>query len=717
MHAPAETSPVSLEPRTIATPVIVAGMHRSGTSLSTSFLEAMGLDVGSDLVPGDANNRRGYFEDRRFLELNRRIVAECCDAEDSGHPDWGWTERESFDASRLASYADEGRQLLEEIGARSRPWGFKDPRSTLLLDFWDQLLDDARYVLVYRHPWDVADSMQRLGADVFLRRPDYAPRIWSVYNRHLLEFYRRHRERCVLASTHALIEQPEAFAEQVIGKLGLELDAARLGAVYDEQELTNRPCGDPLPRLFAATYPETLSVLRTLEAEADLPTVGRWAVSAAEEALRPYRFTPSPEVPEPPVAVVIPCRDHGHQVIDAIASVERSIPEPYELILVDDGSKDPATVGIMARLREAGYHVEHQEPSGVCAARNRAFKLVRAPYVIPLDADNRLRQGPFLAAAIAELEADPGLGVVYGDRYEFGLRQGRVAGGEFDIHRLLSGNYIDTCSVIRWTTWKDVGGYDEQILTWEDWELWIRVARRGWRFRHLDQVAFDYRVRPGSKVSTAGDPQVLKRVLDRVATNHREVLKNHLVQQLGHSLAAWPFLLLEEQERLRGLVAATGESGPGTEESAQASANPALESSESFELARARLAAVEAAREAERAGWRLEHAKTSAQHFEDSAKRLQDQLAARDEVVRVQQASLDDLRKRAELAESAYQQVEAESALQREDSRRVGLAYERAIREIDGLRQQIEHLVAANETEPPSVLARLWQNLLGGGTS
>jgi len=48
------------------------------------------------------------------------------------------------------------------------------------------------------------------------------------------------------------------------------------------------------------------------------------------------------------VAVVIPCRDHGYLIIEAIASVERSIPEPYELIIVDDGSQDPGTVEIMA---------------------------------------------------------------------------------------------------------------------------------------------------------------------------------------------------------------------------------------------------------------------------------------------------------------------------------------------------------------------------------
>lgn len=687
-------------------PVVVAGMFRSGTSLMTSFLAAMGLDLGKNLLPADANNL-GYFEDQSFLELNRRLVAACCDPDDGGHADWGWTEGERFDASQLASYSGDGRRLLEDIGPRQGPWGFEDPRTTLLLDYWDELLEDARYVLVYRNPWDVSDSMQRLGSETFLRRPDYAPRIWSFYNRRLLDFYRRHPARCVLVSLHAVLEQPEAFTQLVIGKLGLELEATPLEAVYEGQRLTNLPVGDPLPRLFAATYPETLQRLRSLETEADLSTDPRWAdTDAAGGPLRPYRFTPSPEAAEPPVAVVIPCRDHGHLIIEAIASVERSVPEPYELIIVDDGSRDPGTVEIMDRLEEAGYRIEHQEPSGVCAARNRGFALARAPYIIPLDADNRLRPGPFLAAAIAELEADPSLGVVYGDRHEFGLRKGLQKIVDFDLNTLLRGNYIDTCAVVRWTTWSDTGGYDEKFLTWEDWELWIRVARRGWKFRHLDQVAFDYRVRPGSRVSATQNPQILKTILERVMTSHREVFEPYLIQQIGHTLAAWPFLLLEECDRLRELGTASSENELGT-------AQTSKPRDHELQLTRARLAALQAAREADSAGWRLHHAKTSAKHFEASAKQLRDTLAARDEVVKLQQTALADLRNRAELAETAYANVKAESVAREQKLQKLqhlDLAHETAVREAEELRRKVEHMTATIDSRAYG-LARLWWNL------
>src|SRR5262249_24967873 len=137
---------------------------------------------------------------------------------------------------------------------------------------------------------------------------------------------------------------------------------------------------------------------------------------------------------------------------------------------------------------------------GLAAARNRGFELATAPYVLPLDADNRLRPG-FVPAAFALLEADPRVGAVYGDRHEFGLRQGTVLVPEGDLGNLLLINSIDACAVVRKAMWSDCGGYDPGAPAWEDWELWISAVERGWQLRHLPLVGFDYRVRPGSMIA------------------------------------------------------------------------------------------------------------------------------------------------------------------------------------------------------------------------
>ena len=145
--------------------------------------------------------------------------------------------------------------LASRVGGQ-RLWGWKDPRTTLLLDFWDRLLDSAYYILVYRFPWDVADSMQRLGEPLFLRNPEYAYRFWSFYIRHLLDFFIRNSQRCVLLSTNALQQDPNRLAALLRKKLNLEIRHANLRDIYEHKLFTSTEGSNPLIDLVAATSPQ-----------------------------------------------------------------------------------------------------------------------------------------------------------------------------------------------------------------------------------------------------------------------------------------------------------------------------------------------------------------------------------------------------------------------------------------------------------------------------
>src|ERR1700674_2153521 len=190
--------------------LIVTGMHRSGTSFVASLLAAWNVRMGDQLLPADRGNPADYFEDVDFRELNRRILVACTPPED-GHRDWGWTESESFDARPLPAHRNEAAALVVARERAGDPWGWKDPRTSMLLDFWDEVLGrEARFLLLYRHPWEVADSMLRTGADVWLTHPGYPARIWTYYNRRILDFHQRHRDRTLLVSTNRMLRDPEA---------------------------------------------------------------------------------------------------------------------------------------------------------------------------------------------------------------------------------------------------------------------------------------------------------------------------------------------------------------------------------------------------------------------------------------------------------------------------------------------------------------------------
>lgn len=507
--------------------LIVTGMHRSGTSFAASLLAAWNVRMGDRLLPADHGNQAGYFEDVGFQELNRRILVACTPPEE-GHRDWGWTESEIFDDGQLPAYRNAATALVAERERAGGPWGWKDPRTSVLLDFWDEVLEgEARVLLLYRHPWEVADSMLRTGADVWLTHPGYPARIWTYYNRRILDFHRRHRDRTLLVSANRMLRDPEAFASMLRRRFGIEANADTMARLRLENSFVSLPDDDPLPRLWHYTNAEAMKTLEALDDAADLGNDRQWEAASRTAARRPAK--------RPRLSVIIPCYDDGDYLIDAVASVERNAPADTELIVVDDGSTQPRTRQVFAALRKAGRRVIEGPHSGLSAARNVGIEASAGDYFLPLDADNRLLPG-FAAEAVALLDADPAAGVVYGDRHEFGARTRDVSVPELDLPAMLWSNYIDACAVVRRAVWSDVGGYDIAFNEWEDWDFWLGAAGRGWRFLHLPKTTFEYRIRPDSLhhqfLRRTDYPSTLRRIYEK----HRGLVSEHAAEILitGH---------------------------------------------------------------------------------------------------------------------------------------------------------------------------------------
>ncbi len=205
----------------------------------------------------------------------------------------------------------------------------------------------------------------------------------------------------------------------------------------------------------------------------------------------------------PKVSVVITCYDLGAYLQEALESIARyPHADHYEVIVVDDGSTDPATQAIVTALDPDLYRVLRQPNQGLASARNNGAALARGPFIITLDADNRIHPA-FIEHSIAVLEQRPEVGVVYGDAMYFEERTGRRAVGRFDMRRLINENYIDACACVRRSVLERVGGYDAAmpVMGWEDWDLWLRLAVSGVEFHYVPEVFFDYRVRKGSMIT------------------------------------------------------------------------------------------------------------------------------------------------------------------------------------------------------------------------
>ena len=494
--------------------------------MTAMLLAQHGVDMGSRLVPGNRHNRRGYFEDADFVALQRSMMAAATAGGVRGWPDWGWTEDECFDTTRLASFAPEVRRLLELRSTGAALWGWKDPRSTLLLEFWAELLPEAHFLLIYRYPWNVADSIQRLSAPVFNEHPAYAWAIWQFYNRRLLAFHQRFRERSLLVSADRLFAEPEQLPRLLQQRWGIRLAPGRRPHTVDQRLFTTRSSGDPLIPLAAAIYPDCIDQLTALDQAADLSSAGRWAVEAG--ALKFTRQMAA--APRPDVSIIMPCYNHGSYLVEAIVSVERSAPPHCEVLIVDDGSTEPETLRILDCLDELGYHILRQPNQGLAAARNHAIRQTRGAILLPLDADNRIRAG-FVEAALAVFRDRPDVGVVYSARLDFGARSQRVDPADFDLLTILGCNYIDACALFRRSVWTQCDGYDETLRALEDWEFWLHAAKHGWSFHRLKPVYFEYRVRANSMLQTFAAAEADRRQhYAYIMAKHFDLYQRHFFQ-------------------------------------------------------------------------------------------------------------------------------------------------------------------------------------------
>ena len=253
-------------------PLLITGMHRSGTSATARLLQGAGIDVGTRLLPATLDNALGYYEDVDFYELNLALLTAGIGDDPRYQPDWAFPER--LVPSRLERLRPQAVKLLAARDAIDHPWGFKDPRTTLLLDFYEELVPEARHVFVYRAPWDVLASLLNIKPRPLHGRADVAVRAWTSYNQRLLDFRASHPGRTVLAHIDAVSERPQALIGLVqataYGDGVASLDAAAANGAFVPSLLNRTEMDSALAELLVADHPEAMSVYNRLEAEADL---------------------------------------------------------------------------------------------------------------------------------------------------------------------------------------------------------------------------------------------------------------------------------------------------------------------------------------------------------------------------------------------------------------------------------------------------------------
>lgn len=238
----------------------------------------------------------------------------------------------------------------------------------------------------------------------------------------------------------------------------------------------------------------------------------------------------------PKISIIITCYNLGIYLEEAISSIKEYKPlDDCEIIVVNDGSTDKFTIEILDRiaLQDKSVFVHNQLNLGLAKARNNGIRLAKGRYIIPLDADNKLRP-EFITRTIVILYSNPDIDVVFGDAKFFGNKNAIWKGKPFDISEMVLNNYIDACAGIKKTTWEEIGGYDENmpVMGFEDWDLWLRMAVKGCRFEYIEEILFDYRVRDNSMLADAWKerPLLINYIFNKKELAHLLPFRNCLIE-------------------------------------------------------------------------------------------------------------------------------------------------------------------------------------------
>jgi len=238
-------------------PLVITGMHRSGTSLVASLFAGAGVNVGTRLIGASRGNDRGHWEDLDFYEFHARVL------EANGVGSEGFSC--AADLIVPPPLRDEAVAVVAAKAAAATPWGWKDPRTTLFLEFWQSLLPEAVFVFVFRSPWEVADSLFRRGDELFVRHPAFAVRVWHHYNRRILDFCTDHAPRCLVTEVTQMVADPAAVFAEVRERLGVPVGEP---PQRFEEPLLRRDDGRQRRAIVAAFQPEAVELSEELRRRA-----------------------------------------------------------------------------------------------------------------------------------------------------------------------------------------------------------------------------------------------------------------------------------------------------------------------------------------------------------------------------------------------------------------------------------------------------------------
>lgn len=221
--------------------ICIAGMHRSGTSLTASWLERCGLTIHDGNVWGpNPSNPKGHFEDKEFVALHAKAIRKAVPKSK------GWQVEKFQPLYFDRDYLLKAENIVARRSQKYDMWGWKDPRTVLLMESWKNIIPDMKVVAIWRTGHEVVQSLINRSkySNDWLVKIGWikAVRNWKNYNRLISLYKKKHYSDSLLFPLKQIIENDKVVLKSINEKFKSNLSYTPIREVYESEILkTKRP--------------------------------------------------------------------------------------------------------------------------------------------------------------------------------------------------------------------------------------------------------------------------------------------------------------------------------------------------------------------------------------------------------------------------------------------------------------------------------------------
>ena len=195
------------------------------------------------------------------------------------------------------------------------------------------------------------------------------------------------------------------------------------------------------------------------------------------------------------VSIIIPYYNGHDTVKETLDSISNQTYRNIEILIVDNGSMESSRQKLEALLmkyKNLSIRILDVEQRCRGPRRNLAVNNSNGDFFLPLDCDDQIAPG-YIEETVSAFEENNSLDVVYTSTIIYGYINGLYVIRDFSVPEIYKRNLLNVTALIKKKSFLKVGGYREELPGYEDWDLWIRFAQEGMRFKLIPEPYFFYR--------------------------------------------------------------------------------------------------------------------------------------------------------------------------------------------------------------------------------